>query len=188
MQKNTEVKPVCSIQEKQKYGVLPYNISGHESVIKQMQNLAFRKFIFLVAAILLVAAQTSCSKSPLVESIQANALEKQFEENILNRNFRVSLATDNGTNLTPQYSGYTFVLLKATLHNGALTAEKNGVTYTGGWSSNDDYSKLTISLPSSPSEFVFLTRDWKFTKKALPVMELAPWGTLEPKVLHMERF
>ncbi len=153
-----------------------------------MKNASYNTLVVIFASLIMLVALNGCSKSPIIESIQENALEKQFEENILNRNFRVALATDNGTNLTAQYNGYTFVLLKATLHNGALTAEKNGTTYTGGWSCNEDYSKLVISLPSSPSEFIFLTREWKFTKKALPIMELAPWGTTEPKVLHMERF
>jgi len=70
-----------------------------------------------------------------------------------------------------------------------MTAIKNGTTYTGTWSCNEDFSKLTISLtqPTTPAEFVFLNRAWKFTKKAVPVMELAPWGNLNPQVLNMER-
>ena len=142
--------------------------------------------IFLTALSLLFIFN-SCSKSP-VEAVQQSAYEKQFEDNILNKNFRVHLAVDNGTDLTAQYSGYTYVLYKATYYNGAMTAVKNGVTYNGTWSSNEDYSKLVISFPSAPAEFTFLNRDWKFTKKSLPIMELAPWGALEPKVLHMERF
>jgi hypothetical protein len=127
-----------------------------------------------------------CSKT--VETVQQSAYEKQFEDNILNKNFRVHLAVDNGTDLTAQYSGYTYVLYKSTYYNGPMTAVKNGTTYNGTWSSNGDYSKLVISFPGAPAEFDFLNRDWKFTKKSLPIMELAPWGTLEPKVLHMERF
>jgi hypothetical protein len=70
-----------------------------------------------------------------------------------------------------------------------MTGTKAGVTYSGTWTSNDDYSKLIISLttPTPPAEFSFINRSWKFTKKAVPVLELAPWGTTEAKVLHMER-
>ena len=120
--------------------------------------------------------------------MQQSTYEKQFEDNILNKNFRVHLAVDNGTDLTAQYSGYTYILYKATYYNGPMTAVKSGVTYNGTWSSNNDYSKLVISFSSVPAEFIFLNREWKFTNKSLPIMELAPWGTLEPKVLHMERF
>ncbi len=151
-----------------------------------------KRIINIPAVIVLIfvtisACFTSCSKSA-VEAAQTTYLQQQFEDNILNKNFRVSLATDNGVDLTPQYTGYTFILYKSTYFSGPMTAVKNGVTYNGTWSSNDDYSKLVITFPSTPTEFVFLNREWKFTKKSLPIMELAPWGTLEPKVLHMERF
>jgi hypothetical protein len=152
-----------------------------------MKTQVYKPLIALVS-LLMLGALNSCSKSAIVESIQQNAYEKQFEDNILNKNFRVEMAIDNGTVLTPDYAGYTFRLLKTTSYNGLLTAEKNSVTYNGSWSCNEDYSKLVISLPSAPPEFIFLTREWKFTKKSLPIMELAPWGTTEPKVLHMERF
>jgi hypothetical protein len=143
-----------------------------------------RIFIAVACAIVLLCA--SCKKT-LTAVEQRSILELYFEQNILNRDFKVSYAVDNGTNLTAQYDGYLFRLLKSTLLNGPLTATKAGVTYNGTWSSNDDYSKLVITLPIAPSEFGFLIREWKFTKKAVPTMELAPWGSLEPKVLHMER-
>jgi hypothetical protein len=143
-----------------------------------------RIFIAVVCAIVLLCS--SCKKS-IVAAEQRSILELYFEQNILNNDFKVSYALDNGSNLTSQYDGYRFRLLKTTLLNGPLTATKAGTTYTGTWSSNDDYSKLVITLPISPAEFGFLIREWKFTKKAVPTMELAPWGSAEPKVLHMER-
>jgi hypothetical protein len=158
------------------------------AVIKVMNTQIYKPLIGLITSLALLAILNGCGKSAILESIQQNAYEKQFEDNILNQNFRVQMATDNGVDLTAQYAGYTFRLLKTTSYNGLLTAEKNSVTYNGSWSCNDDYSKLVITLPSAPPEFIFLTREWKFTKKSLPIMELAPWGTTEPKVLHMERF
>ncbi len=145
------------------------------------------RFAGLLTLISLLFIFTACSKRK-IEAAQTSYVQQQFEDNILNKNFRIHLASDNGTDLTSQYNGYTFVLFKSTYYNGAMTAVKNSVTFNGTWSSNDDYSKLTILFPSAPPEFVFLNRDWRFTKKALPIMELAPWGTTEPKVLHMERF
>ena len=152
-----------------------------------MKKLIYRSAVILFTALAIVFVFNGCSKSA-VEAAQLTYAQQQFEDNILNKNFRVHLATDNGVDLTPQYTGYTFVMLKSTYYNGPMTGVKSGVTYNGTWSSNEDYSKLTITFPSSPAEFIFLNRDWKFTRKALPIMELAPWGTLEPKVLHMERF
>ena len=152
-----------------------------------MKYFMYKPLTVFFMATFLMLFLNGCSKSA-IEAAQLNFLQQQFEENFLNKNFRVYLATDNGADLTSQYTGYTFVLLKTTFNNGPMTAVKNAVTYNGTWSSNEDYSKLVISFPSSPAEFVFINREWKFTKKSLPIMELAPWGTTEPKVLHMERF
>ena len=157
--------------------------------IQVMKNSIYKLVIVLITALAVALVLNSCSKvQAVIKAKQQTALEKQFEDNILNQNFRVQLATDDGVDLTPQFTGYTFRLLKTTYYNGVMTAEKNSITYNGTWSCNEDYSKLTITLPPAPTEFLFLIRDWKFTKKSLPIMEFAPWGTLEPKVLHMERF
>ena len=153
-----------------------------------MKNITGNQVIVFFAAIAISFVLNACGKSKIVVAAQTSYLQQQFEDNILNKNFRVNLATDNGADLTSQYTGYTFILLKSTYYNGPMTALKNAITYNGTWSSNDDYSKLVITFTAVPAEFVFLNREWKFTKKSLPIMELAPWGTLEPKVLHMERF
>lgn len=144
-----------------------------------------RYIIAILFAVLLLA--TSCKKTQ--DAITQDVLQQYFETNILNRVFIVILATDNGTDLTSQYTGYNFTLLKSTNYNGPMLGVKNGVTYTGTWSSNNDFSKLTISLtdPTIPAEFIFLNRIWRFTKKAVPVMELAPSGSSSPIVLHMQR-
>ena len=76
-------------------------------------------------------------------------------------------------------------MFKTDYYHGPGEIRKGTTVYSGTWSSNTDYSKLVITLPSTPSEFVFLNREWRFTKKAFPQMELAPWGTTEPLVLHM---
>jgi hypothetical protein len=154
--------------------------------VDSVPELFYRSRFIIVILVSILLLLMSCSKSSITAQ-QENILQQYFEDNILNHDFRVSLATDNGTDLTPQYSGYTFRLLKNTAADGSLTATNGANNYTGNWSSNDDYSKLVVSLPVSPAEFNFLTREWKFTKKAIPVMELAPWGTTEPKVLNMER-
>ncbi len=148
-----------------------------------------RFYIAIFSALLLLAC--SCKKSNTPGYI-ANVYEQYFEANVLNTDFKVKLATDNGTDLTAGYADYKFKLLKNTYYDGPMTATKvsnPNIVYTGTWSSNDDFSKLVISItqPTIPTEFIFLNRPWKFTRKALPVMELAPWGTTEAKVLHMER-
>lgn len=159
------------------------------SLIQNTDNLPeliYRSRFVIVILLSLVLLLMSCSKS-LPATQQESALQQFFEANLLDHDFKVSLATDGGTDLTTQYAGYTFKMSKNTSFDGPATVTKGTNIFTGSWSSNDDYSKLVITLPSTPAEFVFLSREWKFTKKSLPVMELAPWGTTEPKVLNMER-
>ncbi len=146
-----------------------------------------RYFIAILVAILLLAA--SCKKAK--EDIQRNVLQEYFETNLLNRDFVVHLATDTAVDITTKYTNQFFKLYKGAFSNyeGPMTGIKSGTVYTGTWSSNEDYSKLTINLnvANAPAEYQFLNRPWRFSKKALPIMELSPWGSTDPKVLHMRR-
>lgn len=141
--------------------------------------------IFTLILSLLLFMSSSCKKSGNAGTTAL--LEQYFETNVLNRNFTVSKALDSVTDLTANYTGYVFVLLKTDFYHGPLQATKSGATFTGSWSSNDDYSKLVISLPNPPSEFDFLSRDWRFTSKDFPTLKLAPWGSSDPLVLYMLR-
>jgi len=142
------------------------------------------KFFSIILSLVLLVASSCKSK----DDTGANALlEQYFDANVINRNFIVNLAVDKGTDLTTAYNGYVFVLLKTDYYHGPLKATKSGTTYTGDWSSNADYSKLIITLPSPPSEFGFLSRSWRFTSKKFPTLELAPWGSTDAVVLHMYR-
>ncbi len=133
---------------------------------------------------------TSCSKE-LQNAVNgtgtSSLLEQYFETNVLNQNFIINFATDNSVDITAKYSGYTFKMLKTDYYHGPAEVTKGSTVYAGTWSSNTDYSKLVITLPNIPSEFIFLSREWRFTKKAFPQMELAPWGSTEPLVLHMTK-
>ncbi len=152
-----------------------------------MPVLLYKSRYFIAVGCALLLLFSSCKKVALLTNPSQNALEQYFEENILNKDFVVHFASDNGTEITAQYNGFTFRLNKNTLYDGPMTASNGMQTYTGTWSCNSDYSKLTITLPTTVPSFSFLNREWKFTKKAVPIMELAPWGTTEPDVLHMQR-
>ena len=172
--------------------MLPKNIrifTTHK-VLQMKKMISSSSALFTcMAAIILCCMLNSCSKAKeAIQEAQATYLEQQFNDNILGKNFRVQLATDTAVDITAQFSGYVFVMTKSTYYNGPATATKSGVIYNGTWSSNDDYSKFVINFPTAPAQIVFINREWRFTKKALPIMELAPWGTTDPKVLHLERF
>lgn len=141
-------------------------------------------FIILFFCGFFLICNTSCKKEKIIPE---NFLEQLFENNILNKDFIVELATDSSVDITSDYAGYKFILLKTDLLHGPLQAKKNNQVYEGTWSSNSDYSKLIITLPNTPEEFVFLTREWRFTSKNIPKLELAPWGSTAPVVLHMLR-
>lgn len=147
----------------------------------------WRLQVAILLALLILLLQ-SCSKTGS-QAATDDLLKQYFETNVLNRDFKVFLATDNGTDITAQFDNYIFRLMKNTYFDGPMTGVKNGVTISGTWSSNDDFSKLIITLtqPSAPPEFSFINRQWRFTRKAFPIMELAPWGSTDPKVLHMQR-
>ena len=153
---------------------------------RELPRIIYRFRFVIALGLAAVLLLSGCGKDALTE-VNKSLLEQYFEDNILNKDFNVEMATDNGTNITAQFSGYTFVLAKNTLRDGPMTATMGSTVLTGTWSANEDYSKLVISLPNSVTAFSFLNREWKFTKKAIPIMELAPWGTTEPKVLHMQR-
>jgi hypothetical protein len=141
-----------------------------------------KNIFFVICAFFLLCA--SCKKD---ENDTNALLERYFETNILTRDFVVSYAKDFSTDVTSKYEGYVFVLTKEDLYHGPMTATKNGTTYTGTWSSNSDYSKLIITLPDTPEEFKFLSRQWRFTSKNLPTLKLAPWTNRDPIELHMLR-
>ena len=160
-------------------------------ILRKFENMSLTIFndrfiIALICAALILLS--GCKKD--IEDIPESTLQGYFETNILNKNFVVDLATDSSVDKTSLYTGYSFILTKTTLYTeGPMTGTKDGVVYTGTWKSNADYSQLAISLnsPSIPTAFIFLNRVWRFTKKSLPIMELAPYGSTDPKVLHMRR-
>ena len=125
----------------------------------------------------------SCNK----EKNTATAQEKLFENSILNQHFIVSFADDHGTILTSNYSGYTFILSKTDYYHGSMKAIKSGISYTGTWSTNNDYGKLIITLPDAKAELKFLSREWRFKSKSFSILKLAPWGEGDGINVHMSK-
>ncbi len=152
-----------------------------------MQTIILKMKHFFFFAIIICLGLISCKKTE--EVYVANVFEQYFEQNILNKNFIVNNAKDQGTEITSQFAGDTFMLFKNTYYDGPMTARINGSTYTGTWSSNTDYGKLVISItqPTTPSSLIFINREWRFTEKAFPIMKLAPWGSNDSTSLYMER-
>lgn len=106
-----------------------------------------------------------------------NALEKWFEQNVLNRESVIQLALDSsGMDVTSQYDSTVFVMKKNTYRDGPFLATYRGKTDTGTWISNADYSKLTLSLKGRPA-YDLLNIDWKFKSKSTSKLDMLPWFT-----------
>ena len=140
-----------------------------------------RNYIFILSGLLLLLMACHDKK-------QNTILEQFFEDNILDQTFIITEANDGNTDLTSNYLGYNFVLKKGSdYHNGPLIVKNGSLTYAGTWSCDEDYGRLKIVLPSLPSAFTFLTRDWRFTSKALPELKFSPWGGSGSIKLTMKR-
>lgn len=148
-------------------------------------HLFFGRWGLLLALLLALGllALPGCKK------VKEDIMQSYFENNILNSDFVVDYAVDNGTDITAQFSGWVFRLTKNTNYDGPMTAKNGTLTYTGTWQSNEDYGKLTIQInqPTVPTHFEFLNRAWRFREKNLPVMKLAPWGSTATTDLYMRR-
>lgn len=153
-----------------------------------MKSIQYKRLLTVVLLGSVFAIQ-GCKK--LIEQIQRNWAEDYFENNIMERNFRITYAVKDTANLTNLFEGYTFILHKNTFYDGPMVATKDGITYNGTWACNEDYGKLTIQIAHPDpvnSGFSFINRSWRFTRKDLPVLELAPWGNQLPHALHLRRF
>src|SRR5829696_2106644 len=64
---------------------------------------------------------SSCKKLRAAAGSRSD-MEELFEENILNKNFVVHFASDNGIDITSQFTGYNFILTKTTsFYEGPMT-------------------------------------------------------------------
>ncbi|MBP6430784.1 MAG: hypothetical protein KA319_03375 [Ferruginibacter sp.] len=146
-------------------------------------TLLFNKLKFciaVIAATLLLFTTSGCKKES--ETVDSTAF---FNNNVLNKTLTIHLAIDNGANVTSNYSAYTFTCATG----GVFTAANNLFSVTGTWAANADFSKVTFTLPTPPSEFIFLNREWTFTKFTTPILELGYSTTAggDNKILHFQK-
>ena len=156
---------------------------------KNSTFFTFKKSIIISLFCCMALSITNCKKLALLSG-DPTAMEQFFAENVLNKNFAVSFASNDNTDITNTFSDYTFSFSKTnSFYEGTITAKKTGFSYTGTWSCNSDFSKLTINIntPTTPAELVFVNRAWKFTQKDTKIMKLAPWDDNSAKVLHIIR-
>jgi hypothetical protein len=142
--------------------------------------IKLKLFIAVIITSITLFTTSSCKKES--ETVDTTAF---FNNNVLNKTLTVHLATDNGTTITSVYNNYTFKCATG----GVFTATNNLFSINGTWTANSDFSKVTFNLPTPPSEFIFLNREWTFTKFTTPIMELGYSATAggEYKILHFQK-
>jgi hypothetical protein len=148
-----------------------------------MYNTFLKSNVF-IAAIICIFTLPNCSKSDSspapVDPINF------FDNNFINKDLIIHLATDNGTTITSQYNGYILRFAKNAATSGSVSISNTLVSYPGTWTTTADHTTVTIVMPTPPNEFAFLNRQWKFTHYSIPIMELAPVASGDNKVLHFE--
>lgn len=151
-----------------------------------MKSIRIFFVIFFFSTFLVLS---SCKK--IAEKVvSVTDLQRYFDQEVLNKNFVVDLASDSTSIKTAEFNGYQFILTRTNSYiDGPMIGFLGTDTIRGTWTSNDDYGFLTINLtnPAPPAYFEFLNRKWRFVRKNLPLMELAPYGSTDPKVLNMRR-
>lgn len=116
--------------------------------------------IFLIALGCLLFA--SCSNNDNTSSAS---------QVVISGTWRVSLFTNNGTNETIDFSGYTFSFITG----GTITVVKNGVSLSGTWSVNTSSNKFSIDLGAKTDvnkPLGELTDDWKIISVTETVIQL----------------
>lgn len=146
--------------------------------------LIYRRLCYGLLIFVMICSLASCKKKISPDNV---FLQQYFEQNVLGREFVITLAKDHDQDITADYKGYIFKLVKDDFYHGPLEITRAGSVYEGTWRCDEDFGKLTITLPDSPAEFAFIDREWRFTSKDLPVLKLTPWVGHNSAALNLTR-
>lgn len=124
----------------------------------------------------------SCSKKDSDNKVA----ERYFNENVVNRDLTVHLATNNGTDITSQFDDLTFRFTKTASLSGTATATNDLMTIEGTWTVDAQFDNITIAFEDGITNPEFINRKWRIASRASSVIELTSAdGT--PHVLHFQR-
>src|SRR5438045_2233911 len=100
---------------------------------------------------------TGCSKDT-VDNPSTSTGHDYFVNNMLGKDLVVTSAVDNTTDITADFSGYTFHLTDTAALAGTISAANFVRTTIGVWSVDAAYSKITFSFPSPIPILNFMTK------------------------------
>jgi hypothetical protein len=124
--------------------------------------------LILIAGIGSATLITSCKKD-IAEDTTATTFRSGGDSGpsiggtFINRNLLVSLALDNGNNITANFAGITFMLLKTSENSGTVKAFNDLMNVDGSWAMNGtgEGSSITFSFPTDRlPQLAFLNQQW----------------------------
>jgi hypothetical protein len=113
-------------------------------------------FLLLFSGILLL---NGCSKD------ENNTPAWPGNQLLIDKNFSVPYAKDNGADVTANYNGIIFRFAgPATSLTGTATAANSLFTVTGTWTMNSSRDKISFSFPTNLlPDLAFMNKTWKIT-------------------------
>ena len=115
---------------------------------------------------------SSCSKDD-DDNTPPSSNAVYFSDNALARDLLVQQASDNSTDITAQFAGYTFRLTKTAALSGTISASNDLLTVNGTWSIDANYDKITFVFPTDViNSLAFFNKEWQFSSRATTVIQL----------------
>src|SRR5882757_2606673 len=102
---------------------------------------------------------SSCSK----KDGTMPATETNFDAAVLNKDFYIGSANNDGTDITAQFNGYVFKYSKSNSVAGYVIANNNLLNFNGTWTTSADFSTITLAFSNAPDDFNFMNNTWKIS-------------------------
>ena len=132
----------------------------------------------LIALLLIIAALGSCKKT--AEKIGEDLVVKAM----IDGQWKVTKFTQNGTDITSNFSGYKFQYFS----NKTVDAILNGVTERSGvWDGNASAMTTWANFPGAPDPISLINGTWNITDSGWTYVEAKQINGAEVKTLRLDK-
>jgi hypothetical protein len=151
-----------------------------------MKKIFYNLVLFAGVSFTGAAVLSSCTKGD--DNSATNASSQQyFSTNVVNHDFAVLMATDNGTDITANYNGINFRFADTATLAGTATASNSLLTVHGTWTVDAAYDKITFSFPTTTlTSLSFMNKQWQFMNRNSQAIDLKA-ANGETDELHFTR-
>lgn len=137
------------------------------------KHLVF-SFLILVSLNACENNQNNTVTPPKDSTDNVTSGQKAFDLLVLGKPFVMKSAVDSaGNDITAEFANQVYYLDKQSYTNGPSRVVVDGVTYSGFWDSNEDYSKLVLRV-SGLKNFEFFSIPWRITNKTFTGLSMIP--------------